>query len=131
MATSAVAKIPTIPDFYAGTHHRFNFTIADYDLDPTGATPKNLTGLVAKWTLARISGGSYSDKYTIQKTSVVDGGIVVTDAANGKLTVELLHADTAKLLGDYHQELELFEADGESTIVAVGDFTILRNVKNT
>lgn len=131
MAASLVVHLPSVPDFYAGTRHTFNFTVADLDADPTGATPRNITSDVIKWTLSKIGPSGYSSKYTLQKTSATAGAITKTDPANGKCAVDLYRVDTEKLLGNFHQELEAFDSFGESVMLAVGDFSILLNVKNT
>lgn len=49
----------------------------------------------------------------------------------GRALVTVPSADTVELLGDYHQELEVFDALSEAAVVGVGDVTFLRNVENT
>lgn len=49
----------------------------------------------------------------------------------GRLLVTVPSADTAALLGDFHEELEIFDNANEAEVVAVRDVLILANVVNT
>jgi len=132
MATNVAVKLGLL-EFYAGNRRDLNFQVFDIDQSVTPAvkTPRNITDDTIKWAISRITGGTYSSTPVLQKSSATGGGIEKTDPGSGWCRVSLLKADTDKLLGDYHQELEDFDLDGESQVVAVGLVRILLNVKNT
>lgn len=114
----------TAMEIYANTKRVLEFSVTDAD---NGDAPLDLTGLTAEWTLARATARGYSGQATVLKDTT-GGGITVTDAAGGRLEVTLQPADTQALLGEYHQELEIFDASARGVIVAVGKVTVLRNV---
>lgn len=55
---------------------------------------------------------------------------ITTKVAAGLALVAGGAADTEKLLGDFHQEIELFDQNGAHVVADTGPWTILRNVKN-
>lgn len=82
------------------------------------------------------SAGTYSTTPTSPAATSGGSGVGCTltltfGSYSGRLLVTVLSADVATLLGEYHEELELFDADGEAEVVAVRDVTILANVVNT
>lgn len=55
---------------------------------------------------------------------------LTTGTVRGTVLVRMVRADTTALVGQFHQELEIVDADGEGQVVAVGDVTIAANVVN-
>jgi len=55
--------------------------------------------------------------------------LTIRDAI-GTILVSIEKKDTEKLFGDFHQELEFVDEDGETVVVGAGDFAVLRNVVN-
>jgi len=113
--------------FYAGNKRLLRFTVVDKDAP--GDPPLDLTTLTIKWALSRFKNGRYLSTPILEK-STTGGGIVKIDAINGILEVTLLRADTASLLGDFWQELEVTDVGGECEVVAVGPVSVLLNVVN-
>lgn len=58
--------------------------------------------------------------------STADGGVSITDAANGKFTVTLAPADTKTLaVGTYYHEAEVTDSLGNVSTVTVGKVTLI------
>lgn len=110
--------------------------VLDGDGDPAYVTVTTIGALGAVATVAISSAGTYSA--TPSSPASTNGGtgtgctLTLTFATHvGRVLVTVFSADTVDLLGDYHEELELFDADGEATVVAVRNVTFLSNVVNT
>jgi hypothetical protein len=118
--------------FYAGNSRGLQFTIYNVDTSVTPAvkTVRDITLDTIKWAISKSKGGKYSKTPKLKKTSDPGGGITKIDAANGLVRVFLNNADSVKLKGTFHQELEAFDRFGESEVVAFGSVSILRNVRN-
>lgn len=116
--------------FYANNPVKLKFEVTDKDASPE--TALDLSSFTAKWAISRISAktGEYLTSPIVEKKQS-SGGITVTDAANGKLEVDLDPADTQGLSGEFHHELEVFDGQGNGVVVAVGTLTIDKNVENT
>lgn len=109
---------------YANTKRILEFTITDGD---NNDAPLGLGGLTIEWALSKVTARGYEAQATVFK-STAGAGVTVTDAPGGKLEVTLDPADTQGLIGDYHQELEVFDGTGAGVVVAVGTVEIRRNV---
>lgn len=125
MATS-LARV----EIFAGNYRVLQFVVADKDLDPTGATPKNLTGLIVHWALARTKDGKLNRTPMVDKFSPSDG-VTITNAAAGECEVEIFGVDTEALIqGDFYQELEVDDGAGKTLVVATGPVLLKPNVDN-
>jgi hypothetical protein len=123
-----VAAINQDDTFYAGNKRILEFTIINKDVVPEA--PLNLTGITLKWGMSRLnSDGTYSKTPVVQKST--SSGITVTNAAQGKCSVQLDASDTVNCGGKYHQELEAIDGSGAPVVVAVGTLELLRNVTNS
>jgi hypothetical protein len=97
-------------------------------VDPAGAAV-DLTGVQAvRWGCARLqANGNYVLPASVTKT--LASGIIVADAAGGIIEVTLAADDTADLSkGRYHHELEMTDADGAVSTLAMGTMTILEDL---
>lgn len=112
---------------YAGNLKTMRFTIS------RDGEPMVLDGFTAKWALSQISkrSGEYSKTPILEKKSTTSTEILKTVPQSGILEVYLKNVDTKDLLGEYYYELELYDTENESIVVAVGDLRILKNVDNT
>lgn len=131
-----MAKTGQDDTMYVGNKRTFRYTVVDedvvgepaLDLTPFATNPADI-----KWTLSQISpdGVILKDSPVVEKKRTT-GGVTITDAPNGVCEVDVVGADTAALqAGSYHTELELFDAFGESVVVAKGTQTLAVNVTNT
>jgi len=118
-----------LTDFiYAGNRRQLLFTVLDEDAG--GSTPLDLTGFTVTWAMAILAGGSPVTSDPLINVSTA-AEIVVTDAANGLLTVTLSGALTAAINPDtYYWELEITSALSYSTVVATGTIDVRPNVDN-
>lgn len=86
-------------------------------------TARDLTNHTIQFVLSRYNGAEPAIEYTDTDTAVQ-----ITDAANGKLAVDLDNADTDGLadtdVSDYYYEIELTDSSGSSHTVTVGTITI-------
>lgn len=127
--------------FFAGERKTLEFYIVDEDA--AGAPPLNLTSAFSelKWALSTINpqSGQVSATPILEKKSSVaqpaTGGdqidIVNGDGTDDVAQVQLVGADTATLLGDFHMQLSGFDGNGEEQMLATGTLTLERNVVNT
>lgn len=126
--------------FYAGERKTLEFPCTDEDA--SGKPPLNLSTFTSvKWALSAINPqtGQPGTTPIVEKKSTVSqimtGGnqidFVNSAGTLDKAQVQLVGADTAALLGDYHQQLSGFDATGEEQMLAVGTITLERNVVNT
>lgn len=83
-----------------------------------GVTPVDLTTATLIFTVALL--GTTTPIFT--KTTPTQ--IVLTDAVNGKATVQILPADTRALVGPYAFDLVLLEANGNRSTLVSGSFTV-------
>lgn len=87
--------------------------------DETGA-PLNLTGATFTYTISAYDGGSA----VVTKTTAA-GGINVTNATGGLLSVNLSHIDTANLSGSLWQQLVMTDGSGDVSTLSTGYITFL------
>lgn len=121
-----MAKTGQNDTFYANNLRELEFSVQNED-----GTAFDLTGLSVKWALSKAkTGGDYGTTAILEKATGGEG-IVVTDAAQGELTVTLDPEDTTTLKGAYYHELEVFDGTDRGVVVATGVLTILKNVVNT
>lgn len=107
------------------------FAVVDLDADPTGATPKNLTGITVQWALTKFKGGKATKAPVLSKTTVGGAGVQITNAVGGLCEVTIDAADTINLQpGDYYHELEVIDGSGRKLVVATGPVTLKLNVEN-
>ena len=99
-----------IDDLTAGDSPRLVFPVTD-----SAGVAVDLTGMTARWVLAPTRGATP----VIDKTSG-GGGVVITDAVNGRLRVELSPTETEPLRGRYFHELELTDSTGIVSTAAQG-----------
>ncbi len=101
---------------YRGDTAIITVTVTDSDNEDVA---KNLIGCTARY-IATSRGVA-----AITKTSVDDGGIVLTTPASGILTITLDPEDTADLEpGLYEHEVEITDGDGNVSTVTVGTLSI-------
>jgi hypothetical protein len=107
---------------YAGEVKALLFTIYDLDADPTGATPLDLTGYTARWSLTRAPGSGYVEESSLFKD------MTVVDAPNGVVQVDLVEADTVDIEGNFRQQVRIFltSASDAPSVVFAGPFLIRR-----
>lgn len=117
-----------VDEMFAGNKRVQRFTITDDDT--AGSPPKDLTGLDIKYALSRFDDEGNFLVGPVLTKDVAGGGIIVTDAVNGVLEVTFLKVDTQALAGDFYFELEAFDGTLESTVLATGTLTIIKNVVN-
>jgi hypothetical protein len=87
-------------------------------VDETNA-PLNISGMAVEWAAAR----NVQSPPLIRKTT--GAGIIVTDGPFGKLTIEILPADTAVMTpGTYYHETELTDGSARVSTVAIGFITV-------
>jgi len=122
---------------YAGERKTIRFAGTDQD---DGTALDYATDFAeVKWALTSInpSTGEFSTTPVLEKKSQVaqteTGGneIDFSGTGNNQADVQLINADTDTLAGEYYQELEGFDANGEGVVLATGTITIIRNVENT
>ena len=118
--------------FHAGTRRVLRVTIVDDDTTGSPAFP--LTGgEIVKFNLARLSNGiPLKANPLIDFRSDVSAQVVITDAANGIVEIELLPADTAALLvTSYSFQVEVYTSlDANPVMVSEGTITLLTNTDN-
>jgi hypothetical protein len=117
--TATDESVPGVgEDYIAGDTAQLVVTVTDDAGDPV-----TLTGATAAFALARTRG----DDPVITK-STIDGGITLTDPANGELTVTVDGTDTADLGGPhgrrYYYEVTLGDETGQTATVTTGTWTI-------
>ena len=108
----------------SGDHRTLRFAIAD----PSGVVV-DLTGVQAvRWGCARLqANGGYVLPASIVKT--LADGIEIADAPGGIIEVMIDGADTAGLSkGRYHHELEMTDAEGAVSTLAMGTLTIIEDL---
>lgn len=89
----------------------------------------NLAGAEAvRWGCVRKrADGKFAPPAAVERT--LGAGISITDAASGIIEVVLAPADTAGLAGGrYHHELQLTDAAGAVSTLAVGELTIVEDL---
>ena len=87
----------------------------------------DLTGMKLIFTVKQDPATQSDAQALIQKTTT-NGGIVVTDAANGVAVIKVLVADTiSAVVGPYFWDLRLI-ASGKMFEIAQGSFNIIQNV---
>lgn len=109
-----VTKVtPTPIEITSGNARLITVTVLDQD-----DAVVNLTGASVQMKIAR----SKFDSAIVTKAGVI------TDAANGILTVDLLGADTAALSGVYYYEINVTDVGGRESTVAYGDLTVIADI---
>lgn len=63
---------------FAGEGVVLRFDVPDLVVDPSGDTPMDLDGRTARYSLARSSGGSYSDQAVVDKDSEDDASVATS-----------------------------------------------------
>ena len=81
----------------------------------------NLSGLLAAQFVAK----KYAKSSTVDITKTLGGGITITDASNGKISIVLDSADTASLdPGEYYTETRIQDSSSRTGTVSVGIMTL-------
>lgn len=106
-----MAKVNQNFNMYSGNTVPIYVTITD----PTN-TAINLTGCTLKWTL-QLRGATLATKDTTN-------GIIITDAVNGKVRINLQPADTHQVSGSCDHELEMINTAGDVTTVMTGKINV-------
>lgn len=124
-------------EFYEGNIQILSFTLTDND---NGGAALDLTNLTLKWALSKADDLDPIMYKTTPKLEKTEGaGIVITNppGTDGLCRVTISTADTAPgnpneiKPGIYYWELEATDTLSERTVLAVGTFTILKNVVNS
>lgn len=101
-------------EMMSGDDHTLNATIRDA-LEAENGVVIDLSGLsAAEWVLSKRK----NTAELINKT--LGSGITVVDAANGRLDVTMVPADTAALKGKYYHECEIVDVSGKTKTVFWG-----------
>jgi hypothetical protein len=98
---------------YAGDNAFLNYAITDESNNPL-----NLTGSSLTYVIAANEGGA-----AIVTKTTANGGINVTNAAGGLLTVSLVSADTTNLSGMLWQQLVMTDVNSVVTTLSTGTIT--------
>lgn len=111
--------------------HTQEFTVTE------GGSAKNLSGLVVRWGMVQLSAsGDFAVSPLVLDYSTGTGEVVIVDAPNGRVDVNIPAADTASLSPPaaglkFYFELEVFDAGGANgVVVATGTLTLLPNLVN-
>lgn len=104
----------TIDNYVAGDSFAQDFLVRDLD-----GLPVDLTGASAVWTIASGTPASPGDQLLQLSTS--GGGVIITDAINGKVRVELLD-EQFEQVGSFVHELKIKLPDATVYTVARGVF---------
>jgi hypothetical protein len=102
---------------YAGDTNTLRFSA----VDALGAA-LNLTGLTIEWGLSRPA------KTVRLLTKTVGAGLTVTNAAGGLFEARLLPADTAGMDGEYYQEVQITDVDGNVSTIYAGAVRITKTL---
>ena len=108
----------------SGDDRTLRFTIAD-----EAGAPLDLTGLLAaRWGCARLlANGNYVLPANVVKT--LGAGVTVADAEAGIIEVAISGVETSLLSkGRYHHELEMTDADGAVSTLAMGVLTLIEDL---
>lgn len=109
-------------EMFAGNRRRFRFPVLDEDEQPL-----DMTGYSAIWSLCEYEAGGKPKTPPVLRIPN-DGGSIDITPAMGIVMVDVAEGLTANLEGVYHAELEIFDAQANSCVVATGDLHIRRNV---
>lgn len=109
-----------IPSAFAGNAINMDITVLK-----SNSLPYDLTGVTNISYALAVSAGSSA---LVTKT-IADGGIVVTDAVNGKFEVSLVESDTSKLVTGnfpvmYYQEALLVDITGDPVTCYAGNLVL-------
>ena len=126
MSTSASTLVPIQLSMFLEEYKQFLVTVT------ISGSPTSLSGCVLVWTLKTISGVTVQGPGLIQKRSD-DGGITITDVANGLATITILPADTTSLSANpyYLWDLRLINesvSPPQPFTIATGRMQLLQNV---
>lgn len=120
---------------FANNRHVLHWAGLTEEGDPLA--PLDLTGRIVKFALTALSSKTGSPLLTPKfsfSSADLSPQVVINDALNGEVTVELLPADTALLAPterQYYGELEVYESDlSDPVVVATMLITIKPNVTN-
>jgi hypothetical protein len=108
----------------SGDDRTLRYTITD-----EASAPLDLTGIsAARWGCARLqANGAYVLPASIVKT--LADGVEIADAPGGIIQVMIDGADTAGLSkGRYHHELEMTDAGGAVSTLAMGVITLIEDL---
>lgn len=103
-------------------HHQGDALDINVSVENPDGTSKDLTSATAEWLLFENESDLDADALLTKTTG--GGGISITDAANGKLTVSIDTNDTSSLVGQKHHRLRVTDSDGDRVTVFTGTFTI-------
>ena len=106
---------------FAGDTKRLRFTLTDGDSDGAAL---DISDTVVTWQASKGNAARFSAVPALTKT--MGGGVTVTDEMNGKVTVELLPADTQALNGTFYHELQVVDASGDVATAYSGVFQVKR-----
>lgn len=106
-----------VTDYHAGDARDLPVTVEHPD-----GTAKDISNGTAEWLLK--DAASDTDANALLTKTTTDGGITITDAANGKLEVSIETGDTTGMSGTKHHRLRVTDSDGDRVTVFHGDFVI-------
>lgn len=104
---------------YAGESKYIDDVAVDMNTDGT-TSATNLSGATIKWVM----------KPNVYATAILSkdnaslGGVSITDAPNGKFSVQLNPNDTKTLNGSYYHEAKVTDSTGNVSVVSTGTITI-------
>ena len=101
-------------------YQRNDLLIQRQIMDETGA-PVQLAGAFVAYVVEHFG-------VVVLRKSTADGGIVVTDPAQGRIEIQLSHDDTDLPSGDYRTELLVVDADGNRYTAAQGTLRVLTSL---
>jgi hypothetical protein len=102
---------------YVGDTRSLVITVQD-----NSGSPVNLTGATIKWVLVK------DDQAVLFKDNQSNGGVSITNAANGQCTLSIQAKDTISLTpGAYIHEARMIDSSGNSSIIFTGNVTVQKS----
>lgn len=108
------AQDQDITGYFAGDSLTIQITVTD-----SSGNALDLSGASIEWVLTE----THDRTRLIEKTTE-NGGISITDAANGVFEIYVQPQDTADLTGDFDHEAEVTDAGGNVVTVTSGIISI-------
>lgn len=111
-------QIQDIDDYHEGDAMHIHVTVTKQD-----GTAVDLTGATAEWLLK--SDARDADSEALLTKDTAGGGVAITDAEAGQLTIYIDTGDTTGFgSGTYHHRLRVTDADSDRVTVLHGNFAI-------
>lgn len=110
----------------SGDSRTITVTVDDGAIPPVAV---DISGFDVWWEMSPLSSsGAFSGTPTLQKDSLLAGGVAITDGPNGVFQVTLAPTDTDPLSGDFYHEAQVKDGSGNISTVLTGKITIGRDL---